>query len=280
MKKVLIIIGSVLGFLIVAFAFLGWSSYSKAMEMKSTVIDKNLIIFEGGGGNSIVLTSEDGTKALVVDTKMGSASKKLAAAVKAKNITIVNTHLHRDHINGNILFPKATIIAGAYTPDQWSASSAAGRYPDKVIKTGEETILAIGSETVHIRNMGPAHSWNDVVVYLENRKFLVTGDIVFNQMHPAMFVQGGSNAALWINVLDSLLVRYKDAKTVLPGHGALSDQQALLDMKEYFISIGAAIGEPEKLIALKEKYKNYFSIPLMTGFDRTVKFLENEKNGK
>jgi cyclase len=280
MKKVLIIIGSVLVLLIAAFAFLGWSSYSKAMEMKSTVIDKNLTIFEGGGGNSIVLASEDGKQALVVDTKMGKASLALADAVKAKNITIVNTHLHRDHVSGNKLFPKATIIAGAYTPDQWMASSSAGKYPDKVIKPGEEIVLKIDSETVHIRNMGPAHSWNDVVVYLENRKFLLTGDIVFNQIHPAMFVQGGTNAALWVNVLDSLLVRYKEAKTVLPGHGALSDKQVLTDMKEYFISIGAAIGEPEKLIALKEKYKNYFSIPLMTGFDRTVKFLENEKNGK
>ena len=280
MKKVLLIIGSSLALLIAVFVFLGWKSFNKSMEMKSTAFDKNLTLFEGGGGNSIVLTSEDGAQALIVDTKMGNASKALAAAVKAKKITIVNTHLHRDHINGNKLFPNATIIAGAYTPDQWRVSSAADRYPDKVIKPGEETICKIDSETVHIRNMGPAHSWNDVVVYLENRKFLVTGDMVFNQMHPAMFKQGGSNAALWVNVLDSLLVRYKDAKTVLPGHGALSDKQALTDMMEYFVSIGAAIGDAEKLIDLKEKYKNYFAIPLMTGFDKTVKFLENEKKEK
>jgi hypothetical protein len=107
----------------------------------------------------------------------------------------------------------------------------------------------------------------------------VTSDIVFNHRHPAMFAQGGSNTASWISVIDSLLNRY-DAAAVLPGHGDLSDKSALSDMKEYFVSIEAAIGNPEKMTAVKEKYKNYPGIPTMTGFDKTVTFLENEKKSK
>jgi glyoxylase-like metal-dependent hydrolase (beta-lactamase superfamily II) len=246
--------------------------------MKTIPYDSNLTVFEGGGGNAIVLTSEDGTQALVVDTKMGNSAKTLAASVKAKDITIVNTHCHRDHIGGNNLFPKATIIAGAYTQEQWKAMAPTCKFPDKVVNPGEEVVLKIGSETAHVRNMGKAHSWNDVVVFLENRKFLITGDIVFKHQHPALFAQGGANAASWILVIDSLISRY-DPKAVLPGHGAMSDKSALSDQKGYFVSIMAAIGSPEKLSAIKEKYKDYAGIPMLADFNRTVKFLETEKKG-
>jgi cyclase len=278
MKKVLIIIGIAVGLIIAVVAVIGSNEYNKFKKVQSIRYDKNLTVLVGGGGNSIVLTSEDGTQALVVDTKMDAAAKALAASVKAKDITIVNTHGHRDHVGGNNLFPKATIIAGAYTPEQWNALAPRSRYPDKALKPGEEMVLKIGSENVHVRNMGRAHSWNDVIVFLENRKFLMTGDLVFNHRHPAMFAQGGANAASWINVLDSVIVRYDPIK-VLPGHGELSDKSALTDAKEYFVSISEAIGNPEKMKAVKEKYKDYPGIPVLADFNRTMKFLENEKKG-
>ncbi len=278
MKKILIIIGIVLGLIIAVVCIIGRSSYKKFMEVQSIPVDKNLTVFLGGGGNSIVLTSDDGTQALVVDTKMDAAAKTLAAGVKARDVTIVNTHYHRDHVGGNNLFPKAALIAGAYAPEQWRAMAATSRYPDKVVKPGEETILKIGAETVHVRNMGRAHSWDDVVVYLENRKFLATGDIVFNHRNPAMFSQGGTNAAAWVTVMDSLLLRYDPIK-VLPGHGLLSDKTALTDAKEYFTTIMEAVGNPDKIAAAREKYKNYPGIPMMADFERTVTFLENEKKG-
>jgi len=152
-------------------------------------------------------------------------------------------------------------------------------YPDRMIQPGKETVLKIGNETVHLRNMGPAHSWNDVIVYLENRRFLMTGDIVFNHMHPVMITKGGTNAASWNNVLDSLMIHYDNA-TVLPGHGALSDKQALKDMKEYFTSIREGIDNPEKMKAVKEKYKSYSGIPVLTSINKTMAFFENEKKDK
>jgi glyoxylase-like metal-dependent hydrolase (beta-lactamase superfamily II) len=266
----------VLGLIIAVVFIIGRSAYKQFMEVQSIAVDKNLTVFLGGGGNSIVLTSDDGTQALVVDTKMDAAAKTLAASVKARDVTIVNTHYHRDHVGGNSLFPKATLIAGAYTPEQWRAMAATNRYPDNVVKPGEETVLKIAGETVHVRNMGRAHSWDDVVVYLENRKFLVTGDIVFNHRNPALFRQGGTNGASWVAALDSLLRRY-DPEKVLPGHGQMSDKTALTDAKEYFTSIMDAIGNPEKIAAVKEKYKNYPGIPMMADLNRTIKFLEDEK---
>ena len=279
MKKILILIGVVFCLIILAVFIIGRRGYGQFMKTETIVFDKNLSIVLGGGGNSIVLTSDDGTQALVADTKMDAAAKALAASVKVKDVTIVNTHFHRDHVGGNNLYPKATIISGAYTPEQWKAMAPSSRYPDKVIKPDEEMALNIAGETVHLRNMGRAHTWNDVVVYLENRKFLMTGDVVFNHRHPAMFAHGGSNVASWVDVLDSLMSRFEPVK-VLPGHGVLSDKNALRDAKEYLVSIEAAIGNPEQIAAVKEKYKTYPGIPMIADFDRTVKFMENERGIK
>jgi cyclase len=279
MKKVFKIAGLSIAGMIVIVIVVGWFGYKKAMTVQTIQVDKNLSVFLGGGGNSIILTSDDGSKALVVDTKMGGASKELAAKVKAKEVVVVNTHFHRDHAGGNNLFPGAAFIAGLYTMDQWSALAPASKFPDKALKSGEDTVIAIGNEKVHIHSMGSAHTWNDVVVYLENHKFLMTGDIVFHHLHPAMFIQGGSNAGSWMRALDSLIARY-EVKAVLPGHGALADKQALMDMKEYFVTMDSAVGNPEKIKAAKEKYKNYPEIPVMASFTRTLEFLGNEKKGK
>lgn len=279
MKKILTITGILLLTLILTcgIAFLG---FQKSMGKTKTVqIDDHLLVIEGGGGNSIILTSEDGSRALVVDTKMGGAAKKLAARVAAKEELVVNTHLHMDHTGGNRLFPDAAIIAGAYTRDQWKALGKNTRYPDILIQPGQDTAIAIGSETVHLRNLGGAHSWDDLVVYLEKRKFLMTGDLVFNHMHPAMFVQGGSSVRSWIAALDTLITAY-EVDRVLPGHGALSDKKVLLEMKDYFVSISDAVGDPAKLSAAKERFNDYHGIPMLTGFGKVVSFIEKEGTGK
>jgi cyclase len=279
MIKIFKIIGVSVAAMIVILLAVGWFSFKKSMQVKEIKPDNNLVILLGGGGNSIVLTSGDGSKALVVDTKMGGASKEMAAKVKAKEVVVVNTHLHRDHAAGNNLFPGAKLITGLYMPDQWKAMAPASKFPDRMLKPGEDTVIAIGDEKAHIRSVGPAHTWNDVVVYLENRKLLLTGDIVFYRLHPAMFVQGGTNVAAWMAVLDSLSAHY-DVKTLVPGHGALADKQALSDMKEYFTTMEAAIGNPEKMKEAKEKYKSYPEIPLMASFARTLEFIGNEKKTK
>jgi glyoxylase-like metal-dependent hydrolase (beta-lactamase superfamily II) len=279
MKRILFIIGAFVALIIAVLFLIGRSSYNKFMQVEAVPIDKNLTVYLGGGGNSVVLTSDDGNQALIVDTKMNAAAKTLASSVKAGEVTIVNTHYHRDHVDGNHLYPGATLIAGAYAPEQWKAMAASSKYPDRVVKPGQDTVLRIAGETVRVRNMGRAHSWDDVVVYLENRKILVTGDVVFNHRNPALFTQGGTNVAAWVAVIDSLLVRFDPVK-VIPGHGLIADKSALVDAKEYFVSISHAIGNPEKMAAVREKYKDYPNLPMMADFDRTVKFIEEEMKGK
>jgi glyoxylase-like metal-dependent hydrolase (beta-lactamase superfamily II) len=280
MKKFLAIGGAVLGLIILVVVIFGWQIFHSMMAVETITYDPQLTIVLGGGGNSIVLTSEDGKQALVVDTKMMGAAKQLRKIITAPEITLVNTHFHRDHVGGNDLYPTAHIIAGAYTQEQWKQMAGKNRYPDETIQIGQEKTFPFGSETVHVRNMGRAHTWDDVVVYLEKRKMLVTGDILFLGRHPVLFVQGGANVAAWISVLDTVQNLY-DIKAVVPGHGPVADKTSLAVLKTYFTDASDAATHPEKRTAFSGKYKAMSSMPGMTGADKTISFIEAEqKAGK
>ena len=165
MKKVLQIVGLLIVVVIFAGGIYVWQSYQRFMKVETIQYDPQLTIYLGGGGNSVALTSEDGSAALVVDNKMKGAAKILREKIKAKDITIINTHDHVDHTGGNALYPQAKIIAGEYTKKQWDDDSQkTSRYPDITLKPGEEKVLKIGKETVRIYNVGRAHTFNDVVV--------------------------------------------------------------------------------------------------------------------
>jgi glyoxylase-like metal-dependent hydrolase (beta-lactamase superfamily II) len=276
MKKVFGIAGTIILVIVAACVFLLWKSFHNFMAVETVVFDPQCIIMIGGGGNSVVLASKDGSKAIVIDTKMGSDEKKLSKVVTAPNITVINTHFDGDHTGGNSLYPKAFVISGSYTREQWENKNKNLKFPDETVQVGSEKILTLDSEIVHIRNMGPAHTWDDCVVYLEKRKLLVTGDLVFITRHPVMSAGKGSDVESWMGVLDSLK-KMSDVKTLVPGHGKVSDLGAVSEMKEYFISIKNALDKPEILAALKKKYSGYFALPGMAGFDKTAAFIKQEK---
>lgn len=278
MKKKLLVILSIVAALVVLIGGFAWYQYRQFMKVEIIRVDPLCTVYQGAG-NSVVLTSKDGATALVVDTKMGSAADLLRKNVTARTIIIVNTHSHSDHTGGNALYPKATVIAGAYAREQWNRDSGGAAYPSRTVKTGEEITLPVGDETVIIRNMGRGHTQDDTVVFLKNRKLLATGDLVFAEMHPALIDTSGTSVRDWIGLLDDMYARF-DAKTLVPGHGPVSDRKAILLMKEYFTSIRDAIGSPEKLNALKEKFGNYTGMPFMMNFDATVSYIKKELERK
>jgi len=76
--------------------------------------------------------------------------------------------------------------------------------------------------------VGPAHTTNDILVWIPDRQLLFPGDLLFNQGTP--FVAMGSIAGS-LKALETL--RALGACTIVPGHGPVCGQEVIDDMVAY-----------------------------------------------
>jgi cyclase len=154
--------------------------------------------------------------------------------------TIVNTHHHGDHTYGNFLFPNATVIGhelcreavitGGLETKEWFPGVDWGDIdlvPPTV--TFEQSLRVYCDDTpATLQYQGPAHSSNDISMWVPDRGLLFAGDLLFNGGTP--FVVMGSIQGL-IEALTEL--EALDATTVVPGHGAVCDPDVIAEQMSY-----------------------------------------------
>lgn len=158
----------------------------------------------------------------------------VAAATDDRPIRLaVNTHLHGDHTYGNALLPDSTVIVAhertraglladfllTATPPIWSPSPDWGitrvRPPSVTIQ--DEAALHAGTRRIELRHPGyPAHTPGDVVAWLPEERVLFTGDLLFHQVTPLVFMGSVSGALRSLDWLAGF-----NAAVVVPGHGPL-----------------------------------------------------------
>ncbi|MEO3754994.1 MBL fold metallo-hydrolase [Streptomyces sp. B6B3] len=157
--------------------------------------------------------------------------RAIASVSSAPVRTLINTHHHGDHTFGNCLFPTATILAHeraraealAFGPPRplpyWEHVEWGGLTLDPPFVTfTDQVTVHVGDLRVEVRHVGtPAHTTNDVIVWIPERSVLYCGDLVFHGGTP--FVLMGSVTGS-IEVLEEV-VRPLGAGTVVPGHGAV-----------------------------------------------------------
>jgi glyoxylase-like metal-dependent hydrolase (beta-lactamase superfamily II) len=239
--------------------------------MEAVSIDQDMTVYKGGGSNSVVLRSQDGRKAIVVDTKYFRGARQLREKVAAQEIIVVNTHFHMDHARGNRYYADAFVISGATNWKQWDFDTAHSKRPDRVLTAGETARLECDDEVIDVIDLGPAHSPNDIVVYFRKRKLLAAGDLVWIATHPVL-LDANTNLERWKSYLDKM-DRDLEIETVVPGHGDPSGRDAIQDMKKYFVSIESALGNKAQMKELREKYRAYKRFPLFGSLRRTANLL-------
>lgn len=117
-----------------------------------------------------------------------------------------------------------------------------------------DTDFTLGGVHFAVRYVGPAHSPEDIALYVEEDQVLFAGDLVFKGRVP--FV-GDANSKLWLEALDKLLVF--NAKTLVPGHGVVSrnpkqDLRLTIDYLKYLrTTMGKAV---EDFVPFNKAYAN------------------------
>jgi cyclase len=150
--------------------------------------------------------------------------------------TLVNTHHHGDHTNGNCLLPGATVIGHRHCRTGVLATSIGGLesvFGD--VEWGELEVSApfvtfderldvhVDDTLVELHHVGtPAHTTGDVVAWVPEHGVLYSGDLVFDGGTP--FVVMGSLAGS-LEAVERL--RTLSPTTIVPGHGGVCGRESL-----------------------------------------------------
>jgi glyoxylase-like metal-dependent hydrolase (beta-lactamase superfamily II) len=262
------IVGLILVGIVAIFYFIYVKPVIDKIEATNIVDEGDLIIFEGGGGNSGILKSD--SLILVIDTKMGDGADALAASVKEiagnKPVLIVNTHYHIDHTRGNHLYPGQTILAGGgYNPETWTDEAKKEDMPTEWLRDRRD--IRMGNETVTILPLNiRAHTDGDVFVYLHQRKMLFGGDVILNGQIPSV-ANGDPEGYL---IAFNRLRKEFDIQRIVPGHGPTGDIRILETFRQYFNDMKTAASDKSKRDELIDKYKDWTQVPLLMSSENVV----------
>lgn len=196
-----------------------------------------------GLNNAGVFVGRDGV--VVIDTaftaERGRTLREAITALSPLPVrTVVNTHHHGDHVYGNYLFPGATIVshercrdavlADEFETTTWFPGVEWGELQVSAPTLTFEDSISIWCDDVRavVRHVGPAHTSNDVIVWVAEHHLLYAGDLVFNGGTP--FVVMGSIQGL-IETLRDLAELKPD--TVVPGHGQVAGPEVIQDQIAY-----------------------------------------------
>lgn len=225
---------------------------------------------DGGWGWSNAGLIVDDDQSLLVDTlfdlklteEMLSFMRSAEPSATLQIEQLVNTHANADHCNGNELVDGAEIISSVATADELEHDdpdrlAAMMRNAPQMGEVGEYLIecfgsfdfegitrtvpnrtfehsldVKVGSKTIHLEEVGPCHTQGDILVLCEEDRLIFTGDILFIEGHPIIWVGPVAN---WISACDYIL--RCDVETVVPGHGPITDKRGVDAVRSYLIYI-------------------------------------------
>ncbi len=208
--------------------------------------------------NNIVIEMKD--YLIVVDANYPGRARELVSQVgqlSPKPVRFVfDTHAHRDHSYGNIIWTRAGATTFAYQgvvdemdryePGRWLATAAEREdvrslnlqdapRPQLVFRDSP-FVLKDATREVRFYFFGWAHTRGDGFVWLPKERILCTGDAAVNGPRNKLW---DANLANWPRVLDQALAL--QPLHVLPGHGEAGGPEILLGQKLFLQDLYAAV---------------------------------------
>ena len=210
--------------------------------------------------NAGIIVGSDGI--VVVDTLISAKEAQIfikdIRKISDKPIRyVVNTHSHLDHTFGNSEFAKigAVIVSHVNCRENMLKNSEetlknAGKYgltPEhmegtKIVYpnlTFTDTMsINLGDQRIELIYIGPSHTTGSIMVNIQDKKVLFTGDMLFTDFHPFL---GDGDIPGWVKNLD--YISALDVERIIPGHGPVSGKKDIADMRSYIIAFDAKARE-------------------------------------
>lgn len=156
--------------------------------------------------------------------------------------TLINTHHHGDHTFGNYLFDTATIVGHENVREaliSWGLPKSDPYWSDvdwgnvtlapPFLTFRESITLWVDDLRCEVRHLGRrAHTDNDSIVWIPERRLLFSGDLLFNGGTP--FLLQGSLAGARATIED---LRRLGPETIIPGHGPVCGPEVLDVVADY-----------------------------------------------
>lgn len=110
--------------------------------------------------------------------------------------------------------------------------------PDKTFK--EKMVIEMGGVRFELLKLGPAHSPGDIIVWLPQKRLVISGDMAFHQRMLPLFEH--TDTAAWINTWDKFAAL--GAEYVIPGHGGPTNMiEVTRYTKDYLVYLRKKMAE-------------------------------------
>ncbi len=176
------------------------------------------------------LVVRDGAGLILIDAAWGPAATKALlswveseAGVPVKQAIV--THFHVDRVGGTPVLERAGIpvLANGKTVELMKGGDLP--LPTSLGELEPGDTVEVGS--IEVFYPGPAHTLDNVMVYVPGAKLLYGGCAVRSPDRPGPGYTGDGDVEDWAAAIIRARDRYPDATKVVPGHGAMGDRELL-----------------------------------------------------
>jgi len=205
-----------------------------------------LYVLRGGGGNTAAFITANGV--LLVDTKVSGWGQPIIQKLKTLTdkpvTTIVNTHTHFDHVNGNAEFPPTVEVVTSEptkqymeqwnpvfglqgdNPSPFKANGGVG-LPKRTFK--DTLSIGNGADQVDLYFHGPAHTGGDTWVVFRSARVMHAGDAFAGKNAPIMDKNNGGSALRYADTI-AKAAKTPNVDRVITGH---STTMTIADLREF-----------------------------------------------
>jgi cyclase len=227
-------------------------------DLKITELGPNLELLVGHGSNMALGWSAE--SAVIVDSSVTADASKLAEHLRTKigsaKLTVINTHYHFDHVQGNseLAGLGATIVAQKAAAARIASGSdleivgmphmhfePAPRQAVPARIYSDRLTLRVAGDTLTLVHVAAAHTDGDTLVKWQTANLLNMGDTYVGGGFPLIDYKAGGNLDGLIETVKAGIGLCANGTRVIPGHGGVKTCKDLEDYRDRLVAVAVPL---------------------------------------